>query len=341
MVNVRLNPGWPASGREKGARWKILIAPALMVVFALGLAGAACAQDEDGEAQAEAFTMPEDYSRTGADNCLGCHGGEENAHITVIMNGPHGVATDQGTPFGGGLQCEACHGPGGDHTGRIRPGQERPPMPAFGPNAPLDTRQENAICLNCHQDSQQRFWHGGVHESEDVGCADCHQSHVERDPITIVSTQSDKCMSCHIEQRAQFQRASAHPVRFGEMACSSCHQPHGAPNDAMLDSPTLNQNCFQCHAEFRGPFVWEHAPVTEDCSSCHQPHGSNHPGMLTRRAPLLCQQCHSRAGHPGIGLTAEDAVPDTQSVFLLSGSCTSCHSQVHGSNHPSGATLNR
>ena len=29
------------------------------------------------------------------------------------------------------------------------------------------------------------------------------------------------------------------------------------------------------------------------------------------------------------------------SVFLLAGGCTNCHSQVHGSNHPSGAKLMR
>ena len=40
----------------------------------------------------------------------------------------------------------------------------------------------------------------------------------------------------------------------------------------------LNDTCYDCHAEFRGPYLWEHAPVPEDCSNCHDPHGSNHPG---------------------------------------------------------------
>ena len=309
----------------------------LFAATLLGLSMPTVAQDE----AEEEFKLP-GFSRNGADTCLRCHDGSEDPHLLEVLQGPHGMVGDPNSPFGpGGLQCEACHGPGGDHTGRVRPGRERPPMPAFGPNALLTEEQENQVCLSCHQGTDHRFLDGSVHQSAEVGCADCHQSHVRKDPVTVTSTESDVCMSCHIEQRGQFQSAFAHPVRFGEMSCSSCHAPHGAPNEGMLESLTLNQNCYGCHAEYRGPVLWEHAPVAEDCSNCHNPHGSNHPSMLTQRAPLLCQQCHSRAGHPSIGLTPEDVEPDTQSVFLLSGSCTSCHSQVHGSNHPSGATLNR
>jgi len=283
--------------------------------------------------------MPE-FSRRGADECMRCHGDDDSAHLNAIFEGPHGVMADERTPFGGN-QCEACHGPGGDHTGRIGFGEERPPMPAFGPNSPWSEELENRVCQDCHTEQKHGFWEGGTHQRQDVGCADCHESHVRRDPMTIASSQTEGCVDCHIEQRAQVHQAYAHPIRQGEMACSSCHEPHGAPTEAMLSSATINQNCYECHAEKRGPFLWEHAPVAEDCTNCHKPHGSNNPAMLTRRAPLLCQQCHSRVGHAGIGRSPNDLPSGDPSVFLLSGSCTSCHSQVHGSNHPSGSILNR
>ena len=60
----------------------------------------------------------------------------------------------------------------------------------------------------------------------------------------------------------------------------------------MLAQLTLNDNCYTCHAEKRGPFLWEHEPSSEDCGICHRPHGSLHPALLTSRPPLLCQQCH-------------------------------------------------
>ena len=311
----------------------------LMAILGLALAGSAVIAQEGEPEDAQQESLP-DYTRGGADTCLRCHDGTEDPHLLSILDGPHGVMADERTPFGGN-QCEACHGPGGDHAKRVRFGQERPPMPAFGPNSPFTEARENAICQDCHRGSDHRFWAGGTHQREDVACADCHTAHAKRDPITVTETESGVCLDCHQEQRAEVNRAFSHPIRMGEMACSDCHEPHGSPNEAMLASPTLNETCHECHAETRGPFLWEHAPVTEDCSECHRPHGSNHPGMLTRRAPLLCQQCHSRLGHPSVARTGESLPSGAPSGFLLSGSCMSCHSQVHGSNHPSGANLTR
>jgi DmsE family decaheme c-type cytochrome len=282
-----------------------------------------------------------EYTRQGADRCLICHSGEANAHLLAIFEGPHGVVADARSPFGSN-QCEACHGPGDDHAGRVRIGEQRPPMPAFGPNALWSKDRENETCMNCHREPDHRFWDGAAHQHNDVGCVDCHSSHQRRDPMTITDSQNHTCLSCHTEQRAAVNRAFAHPVRHGQMACADCHQPHGSASDAMLTSLTVNQNCYECHAETRGPFLWEHAPVAEDCTYCHEPHGSNNPAMLTRRAPILCQQCHSRFGHPGVGRTPDDlATGSSPSNFTLAGSCMNCHSQVHGSNHPSGAGLLR
>ncbi len=305
-------------------------------IMGLALLGSVVpAQEGDGEGE----SLP-DYTTGGADSCLKCHGGDEDAHVLAIFEGPHGVAGDQRTPFGGN-QCEACHGPGGDHAGRVGFGRERPPIPAFGENSLWSKERENGICQDCHSEQGHRFWEGGTHQRQDVACADCHTAHVRQDPVTVTSTQPDICLDCHARERAAVNRAYSHPIRHGEMACTDCHEPHGSPSEAMLSEPTVNQNCYGCHAEMRGPFLWEHAPVTEDCTLCHETHGSNNPALLTRRAPLLCQQCHSRLGHPSIGRTADDLSSDTRSAFQVSGSCMNCHSQVHGSNHPSGASLSR
>jgi DmsE family decaheme c-type cytochrome len=125
------------------------------------------------------------------------------------------------------------------------------------------------------------------------------------------------------------------------MACSSCHDPHDGNNDFLLRRSTVNQTCYLCHAEKRGPFLWEHAPASEDCTLCHQPHGSNHPSLLVKRPPLLCQQCHSPAGHPSGAYSSEEMDDSFNNRFLLGRSCLNCHSQVHGSNHPSGSKLHR
>ena len=149
------------------------------------------------------------------------------------------------------------------------------------------------------------------------------------------------CFNCHALTRSETLKAFAHPIAEGKMACNGCHSPHGATIDTQLAHQTVNDTCYECHAEKRGPFLWEHAPVAEDCTLCHSPHGSNHPAMLTRRAPLLCQGCHSQSGHPSIAQTPDGLPAAAPSQFLLGQSCLNCHAQVHGSNHPSGSRLMR
>lgn len=280
-----------------------------------------------------------EYSRKGADTCLSCH---EDEVTLAVFRTRHAVPSDPRGPFGAGqLQCEACHGPGGEHAGRVRRGQERQPMPHFAPASTATVEQSNGMCLGCHEGSVGTGWHTGAHPVDEVGCADCHQVHAASDAVQHTSTQPEICLDCHQSQRSETRKAFAHPFFEGKMDCTGCHNIHGDTAVAQLARLNVNDTCQQCHAEKRGPYLWEHAPVSEDCGLCHAPHGSNHPGMLTKRAPLLCQSCHSQSGHPSIAFEADGLASSSPSQFLLGQSCTNCHSQVHGSNHPSGSKLMR
>ena len=122
---------------------------------------------------------------------------------------------------------------------------------------------------------------------------------------------------------------------------------HGRPNGSIgpvsLKKFTVSETCFQCHAEKRGPFLWEHPPVRDKCTNCHTPHGSSQPRLLKARAPWLCQQCHLATFHPS-DLYAGSALPGgSQSDMsrLLVKSCLNCHPKIHGSNHPSGVRFTR
>lgn len=279
------------------------------------------------------------YSRKGADTCIACH---DDAQTLTLFKTRHAVPTDSRSPFGHGqLQCEACHGPGGAHAPRVRRGKTRPPVINFGSDNGTDITVQNSMCLNCHDSDVGFGWHSGPHDNDEVACADCHVSHAARDAVLQTSTQADVCFGCHQLQRNETLKAFSHPLSEGKMDCGACHSPHGETTELQLVRHTPNDTCYQCHAEKRGPYLWEHAPVSEDCGLCHTPHGSNHAGMLTRRAPLLCQSCHSQSGHPSIPQTADGLATGTPSQFLLGQSCLNCHTQVHGSNHPSGSKLMR
>ena len=285
----------------------------LLTILGLTVGRAIAADDEK---------TPE-YSRKGADTCLKCHDEDNEYPVMPIFRSGHGETLDARSPMAI-LQCETCHGPAGDHPKRVREGEQRPPIRAFGREAWTPLAEQNAVCLRCHDDTRRSYWHGGAHESADVGCADCHRAHSRRDPMTDPRDQVATCNACHLQQKAEFSRRSSHPVRFGRMACGDL--------------------CLRCHTEKRGPVLWPHAPVIEDCTLCHGAHGSVQAALLKKRPPLLCQQCHNNAGHPA-ALYTGDGLPGGgaagQRKFLRGKSCLNCHSQVHGSNHPSGVKLMR
>jgi len=297
----------------------------------VAMPGIAASQDDEAEAPS--------YSRNGADTCFACH---DDPVVLAIFRTPHAVPGDPRSPFGHGqLQCEACHGPGGNHAGRVRRGQERPPVIQFGSGKITPIAEQNASCMACHDGDTGFAWHGSSHDDNTVACADCHTLHRDGDPVQQTSTQPDVCFECHQQQRTQANQPYAHPLRQGKMDCTGCHDVHGQTTERLMARQTINQTCYDCHAELRGPYLWEHAPVAEDCTNCHNPHGSNHPGMLAMRAPMLCQSCHSQAGHPSIARDANDLPSASPTPYLLGQSCFNCHSQVHGSNHPSGSKLMR
>jgi DmsE family decaheme c-type cytochrome len=313
---------------------------ALLVLAPLAVAAQEPAARPDAAPAAAEKAEPQ-YSKKGADTCLGCH---DDAVTLAVFHGKHGQPADARSPFGKGqLQCEACHGPIGDHGKRVKKGETRPPLIRFGRDSAAPVAVQNGMCLGCHEKSMAGDWHAGPHDTTLVSCASCHDSHVRKDPVLARQTQADVCYTCHVATRGQFQKPYAHPVRQGQLACSDCHAPHGTTAEHQLVKATLNQTCYECHADKRGPFLWEHAPVSEDCGSCHAPHGASNPGMLKARGPVLCQSCHSQQGHPSLaygpsGLPGGGGPPVSS---LALGNCMNCHSQVHGSNHPSGATLTR
>ncbi|MBY6188558.1 DmsE family decaheme c-type cytochrome [Marinobacter hydrocarbonoclasticus] len=313
---------------------KNLIATLLgSAVLALGLSAPAAANSwgdmdpQEYEAVLDKKFAEGNYSKQGADNCLMCHRRSEK--VMALFDGVHGRADQSKSPMAG-LQCEACHGPMGSHN---RGGKE--PMITFGGDAPLSAEKQNSVCLSCHQGEERMAWHSSVHNLEEVACSSCHQVHVAQDPILDRQTEVDTCTSCHTRQKADMNKRSSHPMKWADMTCSDCHNPHGSMSEAALTSTTVNDTCYECHAEKRGPFLYEHAPVAEDCAACHNPHGSVNDAMLTQRAPQLCQSCHASA-HSGSPIfnSGDDRMTAGKS-------CLNCHSQVHGSNHPNGSALQR
>src|SRR5579872_339395 len=144
----------------------------------------------------------------------------------------------------------------------------------------------------------------------------------------------DRYASSAISKRNQMNMPSHMPLCEELMVCTDCHNPHGGPYAHQLIQPTVNEVCYTCHAEKRGPFLWIHPPVMSDCSNCHEPHGSTNHYLPKISPPRLCQQYHIGTFHPG-------TPSKLGTVFVFGHSCTNCHANIHGSNSPGDLFLTR
>ena len=291
----------------------------------------------------------------GSETCLDCH----DTLGATFANSVHGrIAQDRFPGVAAG--CESCHGPGGQHVEEEDPALIFKPTPAAGDQA-------NDACLACHQTGVTMEWATSVHANSGVTCVSCHSIHTGK---LLVQEETDLCLSCHQEYKAQLSLPSHHPIREGFMSCTSCHDPHSGGYTGQLASEnTSRELCLGCHAEYRGPFIFEHSPVEEDCTICHNPHGTVANNLLQQNEPFLCLQCHQPHFHTALASYEGDYSapaatydPDTgwpgyegwsgtshSDGFKRSmlTKCTQCHQSVHGTDLPSqsipgqGRALNR
>jgi DmsE family decaheme c-type cytochrome len=233
----------------------------------------------------------------------------------------------------GKFECENCHGPGSEHV-RLGGGRGVGGIMSFEKDDPRSVDERNAVCLNCHQRGERNYWAGSVHETRGLACTNCHtiMKAVSRKHNLKTEVEPETCFQCHKLKRAQMQYSSHMPIREGKMTCSNCHNPHGSVTEKLLRAASVNQLCYGCHAEKRGPKLWEHAPVRENCLNCHRPHGSNYEYLLKVARPRLCNECHSSVHSPTAG--GGFGLPNTP--YLLGRACGNCHSNIHGSNKPNG-----
>jgi DmsE family decaheme c-type cytochrome len=288
------------------------------------------------------------WSAPTLETCKNCHE-EQVDSFTASVHGKKGHPSSPASKQG----CGSCHGQLDEHvksrgkslTGVVNPASKK-----------LSTAEKEGVCLACHASSRHlAFWDSGKHRKNDVTCANCHNTHggkasllrLDKPQVAPLLTtskvpQQEVCFNCHRDIRSLVMRPSHHPIVEGKVKCTSCHNPHGALSPAMVNSESIKELCTGCHADKRGPWIHEHAPVEESCLNCHNPHGSRSVKLLNEKVPNLCQDCHDAAQHPGTMYDADanfrapvgpTSGPNTR---FLARACLNCHVEIHGSNSPAG-----
>ncbi len=309
----------------------------------------------------EAKMVFKDLVLKGDARCTSCHDETDSPNVLRIGKTKHGTQVDARTP-----SCTSCHGESNAHEKEANAGAKKPAKPdvTFKKTSLASIQSRNEACMGCHQtDAGRMHWAGSPHEARDVACTSCHQIHTAHDAVRDKRTQPEVCYGCHKDQRATAEKPSHHPIPEGKMTCSDCHNPHGTLGEKLLVKDTVNDTCYMCHAEKRGPFLWQHQPVTDDCTNCHNPHGTTADTMLKARPPFLCLECHDSSSHlgnipgvssnipninknaSGVNIGGATTPADNWNTNTASGktqglSCMNCHTEVHGSNNPVGNSTN-
>lgn len=146
-------------------------------------------------------------------------------------------------PVGNGLlECDGCHDP---HVGA-------------GPK--LVRKKGNQLCYICHlglENTYEKLKHATKANGKGGlgACTNCHVPHGSDSKPLLQDKQEVMCNNCH----TQIGKARInHPFgdkyndawHGGTMHCTSCHGPHGTPNNKFTLMPD-NALCLKCHGEKR------------------------------------------------------------------------------------------
>lgn len=207
-------------------------------------------------------------------------------------------------------------------------------------------------CAACHEETTKEFSLTShvqvlVEDNEEAlggGCESCHgpgSLHADsQNRKDIVRYSEEKCFSCHMEKRGEFLLQHHHPVTEGRMKCTDCHNPHASEIETtnVVSINSSDEQCFKCHKEMKGPFVFEHDAMREGCQTCHNPHGSVYDKMLIADQTNVCLRCHwepaFNTATGGIGGVEHGThAGDGGDYYIGRGQeCIDHHRAVHGSN---------
>lgn len=277
----------------------------------------------------------------GSGKCAECHPDIANFYQAQRHNKPFFAG-------GAGKGCESCHGPGSKHVESA----SKEDIVNREDLKNVSARKASERCLSCHRSNLRQIqgWFFSRHARAEVSCWDCHGEalhHLSKDGKPLPANaflpnakerftnlfalnRNEYCYRCHEKQRMEFALPFRHPLEREKMACVDCHNPHGEESRPQIVTHSLagesDALCFRCHAEQRGPFVWQHQAMEEGCTGCHRPHGSVNRRLLRTSGNTLCLQCHFERQFPKIGQSGHQ--------FRLSrfARCVDCHIRPHGSN---------
>jgi predicted CXXCH cytochrome family protein len=218
----------------------------------------------------------EGYTKGKHKTCVSCHRSDP---VKAMFLTKHADASREGTPAAQ-KECESCHGPSQAHANfPLQVKNFR-----FGNQSPNSKKEQNAMCLECHDDEKRKEWQGGMHENAELSCTNCHTIHKESDPLLDHTKSAMVCVTCHKDKKTAQHIKGLHLIESGKVSCTDCHNPH-----AKLDA----QLCVNCH-------VFDEKHLAKQSEKAQEFHAA------VNKNNLSCMQCHKGVAH-GLPSWVKDA----------------------------------
>jgi tetratricopeptide (TPR) repeat protein len=194
--------------------------------------------------------------------CMFCHNGYPQ--IPARHEEP-GAEPLYSNPLPAGIDCQRCHGPGGDHVAKAQAGKPVADVRSAIVNpARLGSDRQMEVCLQCHLEttalplphSLVKYGRSpfSYRPGEPLGDFAIYFDHARG---------SDDFEIAHSAYRLRKSRCFLRSAP-GRLTCTTCHNPHDVPRGPQAVAH-YNGVCGQCHAGRLGP---KHTAAA-DCVACH------------------------------------------------------------------------
>lgn len=249
----------------------------------------------------DAFLQPPDareHIQRWNGNCVQCHSTAGRPGETSAPSGDRAPTSHFETSAAElGIACEACHGPGREHTAHYRSPiaryfDRRGATHIVNP-ARLDAERSSQVCGQCHSyfvpKDEEKWWQSGFSESFRAGALLDESRLVldyarDRKDDALLSRSMDSVFwpdgTIRVGGREYngLVKSPCFERGHGErkLACVSCHSMHQSePADQLAEDMDTNRACTQCHDGFEQSLA-AHTRHRADssgslCVSCHMP----------------------------------------------------------------------
>jgi tetratricopeptide (TPR) repeat protein len=205
--------------------------------------------------------------------CIFCHDGYPSIPAGHEAPGSEPVFTG---PLPEGIDCQRCHGPGGDHVRTAQaPGASRERMRASIVNpARLSPKLRMDLCMQCHLEPASTAFPSLIRRF-DRGPF----SFTSGEPLEAFQLAFDQLPGSGREERFEIVGSGAYRLRQSQcflasgdaLTCDTCHDPHRNPRGEEA-AQRYSEACRRCHAAALDASIAKGAhPAGAGCAGCHMP----------------------------------------------------------------------